>query len=266
MQDNWSDGDAYEMYVGRWSRKIGAQFLDWLDAPSAASWLDLGCGTGALTSQILHSCDPATIVGVEPSEGFLDLARRRIDDDRVEFRQGNGEAIPVANGEIEVAVSGLVLNFIPDPPKALAELTRATAPGGTIAAYVWDYAGHVQFMRTFWDAACALDPAAREKDEGVRFPICRPGPLADLFRTAGLREVVTESIDIPTPFADFDDYWRPFLSGIAPAPGYCMSLDDNARDRLKESLEQSLPTDPDGKILLAARAWAVKGENEAKAK
>jgi len=259
MQDKWTDGDAYEMYVGRWSRRIGENFLRWLDVPAEARWLDLGCGTGALTSEILKQCQPSSVVGVEPSDGFLALARQRVSDSRAEFHKGAGDGIPTGDGKIDIAVSGLVLNFVPDPNAALAELVRSTAPGGTIAAYVWDYAGHVQFMRYFWDAAVALDPEAREKDEGIRFPICRPGPLRDLFESAGLRDVVTAPIDVPTPFEDFDDYWLPFLSGIAPAPGYCASLNEEARAQLRESLKQTLPTDADGMILLAARAWAVRG-------
>ncbi len=259
MPDKWTDGDAYEMYVGRWSRKVGEGFLTWLDASPGIRWLDLGCGTGALTSQVLKQCDPSLIVGVEPSDGFLSLARQQIEDERAQFRQGSGSEIPIADGDVDMAISGLVLNFVPDQKQALDELVRCTAPGGTVAAYVWDYAGHVQFMRYFWDAAVALDPAAREKDEGIRFPLCRPNRLAELFTGAGLRDVVTEPIDIPTPFQDFDDYWSPFLSGIAPAPGYCASLDDTARNKLKGRLKETLPTDPDGMILLAARAWAVRG-------
>ncbi|WP_211907431.1 class I SAM-dependent methyltransferase [Pikeienuella piscinae] len=259
MPDKWTDGDAYEMYVGRWSRQTGKKFLSWLDAPRGLRWLDLGCGTGALTSQILRDCDPHSVVGVEPSEGFLTLARESISDERAKFLPGSGEKVPVNDGMVDFAVSGLVLNFIPEKEKAMAELVRSVDEGGTVAAYVWDYSGHVQFMRYFWDAAIALDPAASEKDEGVRFPICRPAALADLFSGAGLRDVATAPIDIVTPFADFDDYWTPFLSGIAPAPGYCASLDDGERQRLKRRLIETLPTDPDGMILLAARAWAVRG-------
>lgn len=263
MQDRWTDGDAYEMYVGRWSRRTGQGFLSWLDAGEGLRWLDLGSGTGALTAQILATCDPGAVTGVEPSEGFLSLARSTTTDPRATFLQGTGTQIPLEDGAVDCAVSGLVLNFIPDTEAALAELVRCVADGGTVAAYVWDYSGHVQFMRYFWDAAVALDPAARDKDEGVRFPVCRPEALAALFSAAGLREVETAPIDIATPFADFDDYWRPFLSGIAPAPGYCMSLDEERREALRSRLAETLPTDPDGRILLAARAWAVRGTRPA---
>jgi len=259
MQDKWTDGEAYEMYVGRWSRRVGEQFLSWLAAPGNSRWLDLGCGTGALTAQILAHCDPRSVIGVEPSAGFLSLARDQVRDARAAFRQGDGGKIPVADGEVDIAVCGLVLNFIPDPVGAVNELARCVGEGGTVAAYVWDYAGHAQFIRCFWDAAVELDSTARDKHEGVRFPSCRPEPLRALFASAGLHEVATAPIDIPTPFVSFDDYWSPFLSGIGPAPGYCASLDEPSRTRLEDSLRSSLPTDEDGMILLAARAWAVRG-------
>lgn len=263
MQDKWTDGDGYERYVGRWSRRTGLGFLSWLGAPPGLRWLDLGCGTGALTARILETSDPLSVVGVEPSDGFLALARDATRDERARFVQGSGEKIPLDDASVDHAVSGLVLNFIPDKEQALAETIRCVVKGGTVAAYVWDYAGHVQFMRRFWDAAISLDPEALEKDEGVRFPVCRPKALAALFASAGLRDIATAPIDIVTPFADFDDYWTPFLSGIAPAPGYCVSLDEDRRQALRNRLAETLPTDPDGRILLAARAWAVRGTRPA---
>ncbi|WP_353476253.1 methyltransferase domain-containing protein (plasmid) [Salipiger sp. H15] len=261
MMDKWLGADAYEMYVGRWSRKAGRDFLGWLDMPDGLRWLDLGCGTGALTEQIVQGCAPASVTGVEPSQDFLALAGRRITDPRVRFVQGDGETIPLGDGAADCAVSGLVLNFIPDKDRALAELRRCTSPGGTVAAYVWDYAGHAQFMRRFWDAAVALDPGAQALDEGRRFPVCHPDALEALFRSAGLGEVTCAAIDIATPFADFDDYWTPFLSGVGPAPGYCAGLGEAQREALRARLEQGLPTDPDGRILLAARVWAVRGSS-----
>jgi hypothetical protein len=138
-------------------------------------------------------------------------------------------------------------------------MVRVVRPGGTVALYVWDYAGHMQVMRTFFDAATTLDPRAREFDDGVKEPVCRPGPLAGLFARAGLAEVKVQAIDIPTAFESFDDYWTPFLGGTGSAPKYCTSLDEAARDRLREAVRHRLPTGPDGEILLAARAWAAKG-------
>jgi SAM-dependent methyltransferase len=156
-------------------------------------------------------------------------------------------------------VSGLVLNFVPDPVQAVQEMTRVTRPRGRVAAYVWDYAGRMELMRWFWDAAAALDPAAVELDEGRRFGLCQPEPLARLFQDAGLVEVGVRPIQVPTRFRGFDDYWMPFLGGQGPAPGYAMALDETQRAALREELRARLPVAADGSISLVARAWAVGG-------
>jgi SAM-dependent methyltransferase len=256
--DRWERGGAYEQYVGRWSRRVAPLFLSWLAIPPGRRWLDLGCGTGALCAAILEHCSPSSVTGVEPSEGFLKMARANLGD-RATLHTGSATAIPLANKSVDVVVSGLVLNFVPDATAALAEMTRVTAKGGAIAAYVWDYAGRMEFMRYFWDAAVELDPEAAALDEGPRFPLCRPEALANLFTRTGLAGVETRSIDIPTLFASFDDYWGPFLGGQGPAPAYAMSLDEPARARLRERLRERLPTEGDGSIQLIARAWAVRG-------
>ncbi len=263
MPDNWAGGNAYEAYVGRWSRRIGRSFLAWLSPAAGATWLDLGCGTGALTAQILETCSPESVLGVDPSEQFLAAAEKDLPDSRVVFRSGDGEQVPAADASFDIVVSGFALNFVPDAEKAMAEQLRVLRPSGTLAAYVWDYAGHAQFIRLFWDTAAALDPTARDLHEGVRFPLCRPDALRALFLSAGLQEVEIEPIDIPMPFASFDEYWRPFTSGVGPAPGYLVSLDPAARQALRNRLQHSIPTDPDGRILLSARAWAVRGRKAA---
>lgn len=260
MQDRWTDGDAYETYVGRWSRRTAESFLAWLDPAPDLRWLDLGSGTGALAMAVEQNCAPLSVIGIEPSDGFIEQARANATGG-MRFIPSDAGALPLEDDAIDFAVSGLVLNFIQDLPKALSELRRCVVEGGTIAAYVWDYAGHAQFIRQFWDAAAELDPAAQELHEGVRFPLCRPGALEVSFATAGLQEIEIAPIDIVTPFADFEDYWRPFLSGTGPAPGYCMSLDVTRRDMLKSCLSDRLPKDPEGRILMAARAWAIRGIN-----
>ncbi|MGH2689664.1 MAG: class I SAM-dependent methyltransferase [Actinomycetota bacterium] len=255
----WAVGEAYESYVGRWSRPVAGTFVAWLGVGPGRRWLDVGCGTGGLTSTILEYAAPAGVEAVDPSEGFLRAARRRIGDARVAFQSGDALALPVADGSVDAAVSGLLLNFVPDPSAAMAEAVRVTRPGGTVAAYVWDYAEGMQLMRLFWDAAVALDPAAGALDEDARFPLCRPETLRALFSAAGLAGVDVRSIDVATRFRDFDDYWTPFLGGQGPAPGYAMSLDEPRRAALRERLRAALPTGPDGSIRLVARAWAVRG-------
>jgi SAM-dependent methyltransferase len=259
VHEVWSAGDAYEAYVGRWSRRVGDAFLRWLDRPAGGRWLDVGCGTGALTATVLELAAPAGVLGLDPSEGFLATARARIADPRAEFRTGDARDLPLPDGSRDTAVSGLTLNFVPDPARAAAELARVVAPGGVAAAYVWDYAEGMAMMRWFWDAAATLDPAAAELDEGRRFPLCRPEPLRELWTDAGLADVAVEAIEAPTVFAGFDDYWRPFLGGQGPAPGYVATLAEERRDALRDLLRTRLPTAPDGSIPLTARAWAVRG-------
>lgn len=258
MTDRWASGDLYEPYVGRWSRLVAREFLAWLDAPAGLAWLDVGCGTGALTEAVGLRCAPDRLVGIDPSAGFLDTARRRLGPGH-DLRRADARDLPFAAAEFDRVVSGLALNFVPDQPQAAAEMTRVARRGGQVAVYVWDYAGKMELMRYFWDAAAALDPRGGDIDESKRFPICRPDALQQLFATAGLTNVESRAIDVPTVFQDFDDYWTPFLGGQGPAPGYCVSLPEDDRVKLRERLRASLPLQPDGSIHLIARAWAVRG-------
>ena len=257
--DRWNDAEDYEAYVGRWSRPVAEHFVDWLAIPSGRRWVDVGCGTGALSATILGRGAPAALVGVDPSAEFVAQAASTIADPRGRFQVGSAAALPLDDDWADAVVAGLVLNFVPDLNRALGEVVRMAKPGAIIAGYVWDYAGKMELMRRFWDAAVALDPAAAEKDEGRRFPICAPEPLGRAFEAAGLGGVEVRSIDVPTVFRDFDDYWSPFLTGVAPAPGYATGLDDASRNRLRERLRATLETRADGSIHLIARAWAVRG-------
>ena len=160
----WRNAGAYEAYMGRWSRQIAEVVLAWLRPPPDGSWLDVGCGTGALSESILREAAPAEVVGVDPSDGFVAHAREHVRDGRVRFEVGDAQALPFEDGEFDAVVSGLVLNFIPDSERGVAEMTRVARPDGVVAAYVWDYAGEMQLMRHFWDAAAALDPTAVELD------------------------------------------------------------------------------------------------------
>jgi SAM-dependent methyltransferase len=257
VSDTWERGNPYERYVGRWSRRVAPEFLAWLQVPSGRRWLDVGCGTGALCAAIVDGCSPSSVTGVEPSEGFLKTAQENLAG-RAELHQGSAMAIPLPDAAVDVVVSGLVLNFIPDQRGALREMARVTSRGGTIGAYVWDYAGKMELMRFFWDAASEIDPGAAKLDEGVRFPMCRPEALRALFVDAGLDKPELTQIDITTSFENFEDYWQPFLGGQGPAPAFAMSLDEGTRARLRDRVEARIPAQSDGRISMVARAWAIR--------
>ena len=258
----WAVGEAYEPYVGRWSRLVAAQFLPWLGVAPDGRWVDVGCGTGAVTRTVLDLCSPAEVIAVDRSDGFVGYASASITDPRVQFRVGDATALPIDEQHADALVSGLVLNFVSEPPAAVAEMARVARPGGTVGAYVWDYAEGMQLMRYFWDVAADVDPAARDLDEGARFPMCRPDGLRALFTDAGLADVVVEAVDIPTRFRDFDDYWSPFLGGQGAAPAYAMTLTEDVRGQLRDRLREALPHAGDGSITLTARAWAVRGRRD----
>lgn len=257
--DAWQAGDSYDLYMGRWSRQIAPRFLEWLDPDGGLDWLEVGCGTGALSAAILARCNPRSLILIDPSEGFLAKARANVADARAEFQVGDAQALAAQTGSRDMIVSALVLNFVPDRQKALAEMKRVARRGATVAFYVWDYpGGGVQFMRAFWTAATALDRNAVDLTEDRRFPFCTVDGLTALAESAGLASVACAKIEVPAVFKDFEDYWHPFTLGAGPAPGYCMSLEPEARQRLKEKLQADLPRDADGSIPLKTRAWAVK--------
>lgn len=258
-KDNWASGDKYEPYIGRWSRLVAREFLQWLAVPTGSHWLDVGCGTGALSQTILQVAEPASIKGIDRSEGFVAFAKEHTQDSRVQFEVGDAMELNAASGTFDATASGLVLNFIPQPERTAAEMVRVTRSGGVAAAYVWDYASRMQMIRHFFDAAIELDPKAIEVDEGPRFPICQPDVLGSTFEAAGLQQVEVRPIEVPTVFRDFDDYWSPFLGGQGPAPSYAMSLSEEHRTALRERLRTRLPFASDGSIPLVARAWAVRG-------
>lgn len=253
----WAVADAYETYVGRWSRPVAAEFVRRLRVPPGGAWLDAGCGTGALTQVVLGSAEPAEVVGVDPAEAFLDTARARVTG--ATFLLADAQALPLPDRHFDAVVGGLMLNFVPDPERAVAEFARVARPGAVVGAYVWDYAAGMAMMRHFWSAAAHLDPAAAALDEGTRFPLCRPDALQELWAGAGMHDVSVWPIDVDTVFRDFDDYWTPFLGGQGPAPGYTMSLSEERREALRDRLRSTLPFAADGSLPLTARAWAVMG-------
>jgi len=258
VRDAWAAGDRYEPYVGRWSRVVAARFLEFLGAPEGGEWLDVGCGTGAVSEAVLELAGADAVTGVDPSEGFVDFARSRLAGRSASFDVGDARDLPYAPAFFDTVVSGLVLNFVPDDGLALREQHRVVKPGGVVGAYVWDYP-RMEMMARFWEAAVAVDPG-RVPDEAERFATWTDEGLAQRFRDAGFVDIGTTTLEIPTEFADFDDLWEPFLGGQGAAPSYLATLDDEHREGIREVLRAGLPAGP---IELTARAWAVKATRPA---
>ena len=258
VQFTFGNAEVYERFVGRWSRLVAPQFLNWLNVPKELGWLDVGTGTGVLSQAILDQVLPTKLIGIDASSEYVHLARERIKDNRVEFQVSDATNLEFEQ-RFDVAVAGLVINFIPEPEKMLLSMQQAVKSGGLIGIYVWDYSGKMEMMRYFWDAAISLDPVASEMDSGKRFTICRPEALRTLFQEVGMEEVEVTALDVECHFQDFDDYWLPFLGAQGSVSRYIQSLNETQRTALRAQLLNQLPINNDGTIDLIARVWAVKG-------
>jgi SAM-dependent methyltransferase len=259
MMDLFAGSNAYERFMGRWSRQLAPRLVRFAAIAPRARFLDCGAGTGARASAILETVPDARVVGVDPSSAYVRAAHARTPDRRAQFLVGNAMALPFGDASFDSALSMLVMNFIPDAARALREMTRVTRGGGTVAAAVWDYADGMEMLRIFWDEAIALDPAIAARDEGT-MPLCRHGELAALWRDAGLQQVEDAPLTIDLGFASFDDYWSPFLGGQGPAGAYATSRPEADRRTLEARLRQRLLAGrADGRFTLRARAWAVRG-------
>lgn len=256
---NWADGEAYEGFMGRWSRLVAREFLAWLATPPRKRWLDVGCGTGELSRVITEMASPASVTAIDPAESYIAYARSR-SGEAIHFRTGDAQSLPFEDGSFDATVSGLMLNFVPEPDRAASEMARVTESRGLIGVYVWDYAEGMELLRHFWDAAAEVDPRARDADEGPLFRhVCSPDALRRLFQDAGAGAVETRAIEVAMLFENFDRLWAPVLGGQGPSGTYVLSLSPDRQTALQERLRERVPTAPDGSIRMIARAWAVKG-------
>lgn len=258
-QGMFSAGEAYERFMGRWSRQIAPLLVKFAEVHDGPPVLDIGSGTGALSAAVAAEAPSSRVLGIEPSEPYVAFARSRHGSRLVGFEVGDAQHLRLPSASFDSTLSLLVVNFIPDPDKALDEMVRVTRPGGLVGAAVWDYGDGMDMLRVFWDEAIKLDPSNDSRDER-HMPLCRRGDLAALWRRHGLTRVSETALTIRTPFRSFEDYWGPFLEKQGPAGAYVAQLSPERRDGLRRRLRQRLLGDgPDREILLHARAWAVKG-------
>ena len=253
----FSASDAYERFMGRWSRRLAAAFVTFADVRPGDVVLDAGCGTGSLASAVL-AVAPARVVGIDPSSAYIQAARAHVTDSRATFEEADVRQLRFADASFDKALSLLVLNFVPTPGQALDEMRRVTRPGGVVAAAVWDYGDGMEMLRAFWDEVVALDPSSDSQDER-HMPLSRSGELTKLWGDHDLAGVEETPLVIPLAFSSFDDFWSPFLGGQGPAGALVASLGDDRREVLRERLRARLATAADGSLRLLARAWAVKG-------
>jgi SAM-dependent methyltransferase len=245
--------------MGRWSRQLAPSLVAFAGVRDGDAVLDIGSGTGALAAAVARTAPTSSIVGIDPAPAYVALAQAQQAGDRIRFEVGDAQQMRFEDASFDRTLSLLVVNFIPDPVKALAEMRRVTRRGGTVAAAVWDYGDGMQMLRAFWDEAVALNPTSGPKDER-HMPLCRASELGAFWRKQGLQEVAEEGLTIETRFAGFDDYWGPFLDKQGPAGAYVASLSIAERNQLRARLRRRLLGDgPDRPIVLSARAWAVRG-------
>ncbi len=256
----FAGAEAYERFMGRWSRLVAPLLVDFAGVPVSGRILDVGSGTGVLAFQIAEHRSGARVTGIDPSKEYVAFGtgRNRFPG-RVEFEAGDAQALRFADATFAASVSLLVFNFIPDPAKALREVRRVTRPGGGICAAVWDYGGEMGMLRAFWDAAAIENPAAGKLDE-KHMPLCRAGELSELWKRGGLEGVHEQGLTIAMRFESFSDYWDPFLLGQGPAGAYVRTVPGDRMTALRDAVKRHLPVSAESAgFTLPARVWAVKG-------
>jgi SAM-dependent methyltransferase len=253
--------EAYEASMGRWSRQLAPLFVEFAGVRDGETILDVGCGTASLTRALASATNAAKIVGIDPSKGFIDYARTQVRDPRVSFEEGDAQELPYADGFFDRCMALLIVNFIPDAPKAAREMRRVTKKDGVVATTFWDGGGANKLNSCFWDAAIAVDPS-------VKLPIQRPGSygsaegLFELWRGAGLTDIKIGELTMPCRFSAFDELWQRYIGdpGSGPSSSYAAKLTEDHREAIRQKLRETvLQGDADGPFSLQAKAWAVRG-------
>jgi ubiquinone/menaquinone biosynthesis C-methylase UbiE len=257
LKTTFNDADAYERFMGRWSRAIGEKFLDWIDPPKSANWLDIGCGTGAFTELILKHCAPAHVLGVDPAPAQIEAARKRITAPQAEFRAGTAVYLPVRIDEFDVVVSALVIHFIPDRAKGFREMLRVVKPGGLVAGYTWEF-DETRNGAPYQPMERGLATLGIDARRSEIMPEGMPDGMTDALRKTGFADTETTVIEVSQSYRDFEDYWAAQTPAFARTGQAVAALSDSDRETLRDTMRKTLPTAKDGSIAYSARATAFK--------
>ncbi len=257
-KEHWDNTQGYEMYVGRWSNLISLDFVDWLNSQSNLKWLEIGCGTGALTKAIVKKCSPSYLLAIDKSENYLKKAKENVNLNNVHFLNADLNSYAL-NEEFGHITSGLVLNFVPQIKELLRHLMNNLKSGGQMSSFVWDYGGHYQPMRHFWDAAREVTSEGKKFDAGIKFEICAKEKLIQLFEDLDLTDVQFTNIERIATFQNFDDYWLPIASAQGSVTEFISTLTGTEKGNLKENIRRRLPIAFNGEIKLVINALAIKG-------
>ena len=253
---SFEDAGAYERFMGRWSRAVAPTFLDWLEPPRRARWLDVGCGTGILSEAIVDFCRPASVVGIDPSTAQIaEVSKGRLAS-LATFREADAMALPLADASFDVVASALVINFIPDPMRAMHEMRRVATPSGLIAGYVWDFANELspsgplrRAMRAFGVDVPAI-PGTSDSSLSA---------LETLFKGGGCSDITCRAIEVTLAYPSFSEFWLAQTPSYTPTSKIIAAMTESARKRLMRVVKQSVPTAENGRVEYAARAHAIKG-------
>lgn len=252
----FADGEAYERFMGRWSRLVGESFLEWLDAPRGLRWLDVGCGNGAFTEELIARCAPAAVTAIDPSEDQLAYGRTRAGAERADFRVGDAQKLTFDDGSFDIAVMALVISFLPNPEKAIVEMTRVVRHGGWVATYMWDVPGGGVPCDPIY---VALESMGMTSVRPPNAGISKREAMQKAWEKAGLSSIETWSIRIPISYSSFDEFWDSNTVPIGPQGKLIDGMSKSAREELRTSVRKRLPTSSDGRIAYEAFANAVKG-------
>ena len=250
----FADANAYERFMGRWSRAVAPHFLRWIEPPLRARWLDVGCGTGILTEALLDLCEPALVIGIDPASAQIEQASSGPVGARAKFQQADATNLPFEDAHFDIAASALVLNFISDPLRAIEEMRRVTVPGGMVAGYVWDFGRELspsgpmrQAMRALRTEVPAIAGTAHSSLQA----------LSSLFARAGLQAIKARTVDVTLAYLDFEDFWQAQTAGYGPTAEMTNAMSEEERRRLKRAVQTALPFGLNEKVEYAARANAI---------